>query len=205
MARKPLDLITIYHPSMVLLWLGRQLHRHQARTTLISVGLLAVLAMSLAWYAGWPNVLGLARAPQSKLGQDTAAIDPQSHPTLLPSEETLDLSLGSEDRSAELADDFPSDVPIYPGVITNTSRSVVAGHKAWTLTVASTVPINQTVREIQASLEEIGWHKDSELVDDQGVTFGVSKDQRSIVIYVSSARNQTEVNYTVTEQATSHR
>ena len=101
--------------------------------------------------------------------------------------------------TVELVSDFPQDVPVYAGDIIDSSRSEVANRKAWTLTVISTKPLSPVINEIKQSLVAKEWKPDSELSDDQSVTYGASRANLSVVVYAMSVDNQTEVRYTVTQ------
>ena len=160
--------------------------------TQLFLGLAIISFVGIAIFTSWDYLQGLA----IDIGQPASS-------SQTPTQESTDTNPQSAQSTPQptvkLVADFPQDVPVYPGAIIDSSRSEVANRKAWTLTVKSTKSLSSIINEIKQSLVANGWTSDSELSDDQSVTYGASKVNLSVVVYAMSINGQTEIKYTVSQ------
>lgn len=104
----------------------------------------------------------------------------------------------SSDKSRQaLPADFPSDVPIYEGVVTSSQKTTVDGKPAWKITITTGTPVADVAPVLSYHFTSEGWTTSLNNATAEGGTIVAKKGNLDATITYAAAEGQTSMNYEI--------
>jgi hypothetical protein len=111
-------------------------------------------------------------------------------------ESSTDSGEQSNEVTVSLPDEFPDDVPIYPGATATVAMKIPQG---FTVVHQTSAGINEAKEFFETELADNGWEVEQTVATPQGSMLSAKKDDRQVNIIVGTQDEQTTISTNVVE------
>ncbi len=153
--------------------------------------MLAVALVATALVAGGCGTI----AKKTVEGATGVKVDDNGDSVTIKSDDGTESTISTDE--GKLADDFPDNVPVYDGTISDSTSFSSGGVSQWTTKVTTADSIDDVQAFYVQRLEAEGWKitfdLDSTTEDDRTVAYGAELDDLSLTVTIAAPDGTTEV------------